>query len=111
MHLMSQFRRTPQRLATQGGDSLGFVLLAGKSDDARRVQIVVADTGSRSEEYRLGLAGFPPGFRYVVREVSRHCGAEVVAEGSDGQLAQGVLICPWRSPAMHVIELWWGGGE
>jgi len=106
--LLGRFANAPRRLLTQGGDDLGFTLLASKSEDGKLVQMLIADTGSRSEEYRLGLAGFPPGFSYVVTEISRQCAAEVVARGSDQRLTDGVLALPWRSPAVHFIEVRWG---
>ena len=99
------FRQTPRRLAAQGGDELGFALLAGKSDDGRVAHILIADTGSRSQEYRLALAGFPPGMRYTVTEIAQGCRATVVAKGHVGRLPDGVLTMPWHSPAVHFIEL------
>ncbi len=105
--LLGLLDRTPRRLLTQGGDELGFTLLAGKSDDGNLVQIVIADTGSRSEEYRLALAGFPPGYQYAVSDLSQEGQAEVLAAGSAADLPTGVLILPWRSPAAHFIQVWW----
>ena len=105
--LMGRFEDTPRRLAAQGGDELGFTILAGKSGDGKLVHIAVADTGSRSREYRLALAGFPPGFHYVVREISERCRGEVVASGSGSRLPEGVLALPWRSPAVHLVEISW----
>jgi hypothetical protein len=105
--LMGRFEDTPRRVAVQGGDQLGYALLAGKSKDGKLVQVAIADTGSRSEEYRLALAGFPQGFHYVVREISGGCAGDVVAYGSDADLAEGVLALPWRSPAVHWIEISW----
>ena len=109
--LLGELRQTPRRLVAQGGDSLGFTVLAGKSDDGRTVHILIADTGSRSQEYRLALAGFPRGYRYTVTEVSPECQGEVVAQGSSEGLSDGVLTLPWRAPAVHLIRVWWGGGE
>ncbi len=109
LRLLEGFKKTPRRLTAEGGDTLGFALLAARSEDGRLVRILVADTGSRSEEYRLGLAGFPPGFRYTVTEVSRFCAPGVVARGSDADLPEGMLRLPWRSPAVHLIEVVWDG--
>ncbi len=95
---------TPQRLLALGSDALGFTVLAGKSDDGRLVQILVADTGSRSEGYRLALPGFPPGYCYAITEA----GAEApLAQGEGAALLDGVLACTWRAPAVHLIRISW----
>lgn len=107
LRLMGQFGQTPLRLAAQGGDEQGFALLAGKSEDGKLVQIAIADSGSRSEEYRLGLGSFPPGFHFRVTEISQAARGQVVAAGSDEALVDGVLRMPWRSPAVHLIEITW----
>ncbi len=104
---LAQLAETPLRLATQGDDALGFTLLAGKSEDGGLVRLVMADTGSRCEEYRLALAHFPPGFHYTVREVSEGCPGEVIAEGDSRELVGDVLVMPWHAPAVHVIEVEW----
>jgi hypothetical protein len=109
LRLLEGFKRPPRRLTAEGGDALGFALLAAGSEDGRLVRILIADTGSRSEEYRLGLAGFPPGFRYTVTEVSHLCAGGIVARGSDAELPGGMLRLPWRSPAVHLIEVAWDG--
>jgi hypothetical protein len=108
---MGAFADTPRRLATMGGDELGFALLAASSEDGNLVRIAIADTGSRSTGYRLALAGFPPGFSYVVSEISRQHQGEVIAQGEQARLVDGVLALPWRSPAVHLIEVRWEGQE
>ena len=107
LHLLEGFEETPRRLMVEGSDALGFAVLGARSEDGRLVRILVADTGSRSEEYRLGLAGFPPGFRYTVTEVSGLCAAEVVARGTEAGLADRMLRLPWHSPAVHLVEIAW----
>ena len=111
LQLLAGFQDTPRRLAATGGDELGFALLAARSNDGRRVHILIADSGSRSREYRLALSGFPPGYRYAVREISEGHSGGIVAEGDAAGLCDGVLIRPWRSPAVEVIEVEWGEGR
>ncbi len=98
-------RDTPRRLSTQGSDELGFTLLAGRSDDGCLAQVLIADGGSRSEAYRLALAGFPPGFHYSVAEVAAGGQLRLLREGSSP--LNGLLMSPWRSPAVHLIRIWW----
>lgn len=107
--VLAGLRDTPRRLSAQGGDELGFTLLAGRSDDGCLAQVLIADAGSRSEAYRLALAGFPPGFHYTVTELVDGQPPTVVREGDGDCLADGVLMAPWRSPALHVIRIWWPG--
>ncbi len=104
---LAQLQATPCRLPTQGGDDLGFTLLAGKSDDGRLVQILIADSGSRSEGYRLALDGFPPGYRYTVTEAAEGQPATVIARGDSAMLNDGMLISPWHAPAMQLISVSW----
>lgn len=104
--VLARLSETPQRLATQGGDALGFTLLAGRSEDGCLAQILIADAGSRSEAYRLALAGFPPGFCYSVAEVGAGGQLRLLREGDSSGL-NGLLMSPWRSPAVHLIRIWW----
>lgn len=98
---------TPLRLLGQGQDPLGLALLAGRSEDGEEVLVAIADTGSSSREYRLALAGFPPGYRYTVYEIARQGGTQVVATGDEESLAGGILVVPWQAPAVHWIEVTW----
>jgi len=104
--LLAQLSQTPRRLSTQGGDDLGFALLAGRSDDGRLAHILIADAGSRSEAYRLSLAAFPPGFCYTVTEAAAEAPPRVVQSG-DGAALNGLLMSSWRSPAVQLIRIWW----
>lgn len=40
---MGQMQRTPQRLAVTGGDDKGFVVLAGKDESSRTVQVLITN--------------------------------------------------------------------
>ena len=104
---LGRLQQCPRRLVTHGADELGFSLLAGLSGDGRRACILVADTGSATEEYRLGLGGFPEGYTYRVSEISAEHKGEVIAEGRESQLPEGVLILPWHAPAVHLVEIRW----
>jgi len=104
--LLAQWAQTPLRLSTQGSDALGFAVLAGRSEDGRLAQIMIADAGSRSEGYRLSLAGFPAGFCYTVAQVASEGQARLVREG-DGAALNGLLMSPWRSPAVQLVRIWW----
>ncbi len=105
--MLGRFKSTPRRLVAQGGDDLGFTLLAGKSEDGRLVHILIADTGSRSAGYRLGLAAFPPGFRYTVTEIAQGCPAQVIASGEAADLQDRVIALPWHSPAVQLVQVAW----
>ncbi|MGQ9684448.1 MAG: hypothetical protein ACUVX9_18125 [Anaerolineae bacterium] len=106
---LGRLQQCPRRLVTHGADELGFSLLAGMSGDRRRVYILVADTGSATEEYRLGLGRFPPGYTFTVSEISAEHAGKIIAQGRESQLPEGVLILPWQAPAVHLVEIRWDG--
>jgi hypothetical protein len=103
--LLSRLGETPQRLLAQGGDDLGFTILAGRSDDGSLVHVLIADCGSRSQGYRLGLGNFPPGYRYTVYDAAEGKPTGIIAQGAADDLQDGVLALPMHAPAVHLIVL------
>ncbi|HOG45063.1 MAG TPA: hypothetical protein PLJ35_09570 [Anaerolineae bacterium] len=104
---LAQLQETPHRLVTEGDDDLGLTLLAGKSGGGRLVQVLISDSGSRSESYRLALVGFPPGYRYAVTEARVWPPATAIAWGDGAALQDGVLTSPWHAPATQLIRIEW----
>jgi len=94
------------RLSVHGGDALGFAVVASKSADGRQVDILIADSGSRSQAYRLALVGLS-GYHYTVRELRAGQPWQVIAQGAERDLTDGLLTNPWRSPAVQWIALRW----
>jgi hypothetical protein len=54
-----QLLETPERLAAGGGDERGYNVVAGKSADNRRVQVLISDYQSPDRAFRLRLERLP----------------------------------------------------
>jgi len=52
---------TPIRLETEGGDTKGFAILAGKSENGNEVNILVTDYNSQATGYNLSVSNLPWG--------------------------------------------------
>ncbi|HPC82596.1 MAG TPA: hypothetical protein P5234_04765 [Thermoanaerobaculaceae bacterium] len=110
--LWAELFGTPVRLATMGGDTEGFAVIAGRSADGASVRVLVANQGSPEAGYRLRLAGAPARFRWEVAEVSdRHpcavgdCTLRTVASGTEAQAPDGVLDVPLAAPGVHLVRI------
>ncbi|MBI5693317.1 MAG: hypothetical protein HZC55_24830 [Verrucomicrobia bacterium] len=54
-----QLLETPERLAATGGDDRGYAIVAGRSPDGARVQVLISDFQSRDRGFRLALRNLP----------------------------------------------------
>jgi len=110
--LWAEFARTPLRLNTTGGDTEGFAVIAGRSEDGASARVLVANQGSPEGGYRLRLAHAPERFRWEVVEVSDahpcvvgDCDVHVVASGTEEHAPGGVIAVPIAAPAVHLLRI------
>lgn len=54
-----QLLETPERLAATGGDDRGYNVVAGRSADQRRVQVLISDYQSRDRAFRVQSRNLP----------------------------------------------------
>jgi hypothetical protein len=54
-----QLLETPERLAATGGDDRGYSVVAGRSADRRRVQVLISDFQSADRAFRLRVRNLP----------------------------------------------------
>ncbi|MEX2300622.1 MAG: hypothetical protein WD733_06780 [Bryobacterales bacterium] len=112
----AQLIETPQRLAAEGSDSIGYALLAGRSADRSSVQILIANARQLSTASNtaqpLASSGrssnsSQPGFEAVRRDDNEGYDLEV-ANLPWGAADFGVYC--YRVDGEHALDLIWEGG-
>jgi len=104
-----QLLDTPERLSAEGSDDRGYNVLAGKSADNRRVQVLISDYQSPCTAFRLRVTALPwPADATVtlrVWQVDRTRRWGLVEEKSVAGGSEIVLERPFQAGAVCLVEL------
>ena len=110
----AQLIETPQRLAAEGGNPIGYALLAGRSTDRSSVHILIANAR------QLPTAGLQPPASGDTSPNSSQPRFEAVAPGDNEGYDLEVGNLPWgaadfevycyRADGEHALDLIWEGG-
>ncbi len=104
---LGNFRQTPVRLPVSGGDKLGRVILAGRSENGEEMAVLISDTGSTEAGYEVRVNGLEEGQHYFYfqwRIDSSHT-LEQVGTGILGQSAP-IIASTLSAPYVELILIY-----
>lgn len=99
---------TPQRLQATSSTETGSTVLAGKSADSSRMNVLVTVWSSQSETYRLLVTGFVPNARYTFERYVVDQATTALVPLESGEIvsdASGEAVLA-GSPASYSLEFW-----